>query len=655
MPRTRLEETEETKKESHGETSTPMPAMNAYGSDQLEVLRGLDPVRRRPGMYTTTQSPSHLVDEIVDNAVDEALAGHAQTIDIAIDAQGTISVTDDGRGIPVDLHAEEGISGVELIFTRLHAGGKFGGGAYERSGGLHGVGAAVVNALSLWLEVEVHGPKMRHRMRFENGEIAETLRRTRRNGGPDKGTTVRFQPDPTYFDRPDIDVKALSGRLQAKAVLLEGVTVSLDAPHAKISERWCYADGLSGYFEDACQGAEIVPESPWIGRVEHDGDTVRWALAWSAEPGPGPERSYVNLIPTPLGGSHVQGMKVGAAEALRAYIGHAGGVGKDIKITSEDVARRMHWILSVNTPEPRFDGQTKERLSSREVGQRVRRTLSEAMLTWLLDHGEIAAQIATIAAKCATDRLKIEQRSARRATGGKGPKLPGKLADCTARERDGTELFIVEGDSAGGSAKQARDRVHQAVLPLRGKILNTWEMPTERVLESEVVHDVAVAVGVEPGAGDASARRYDRICILADADPDGLHIVSLLVTLFTRHFRTLIEEGHVYVALPPLYRIDAGKEVHYALDEAERRELEEKLAPKKIMVQRFKGLGEMNPSQLRETALDPDGRRLIRLALDDGDTENEKSTDAHLDRLFAKARVRDREAWLMHGTRETPQ
>ncbi|MBS0601969.1 MAG: DNA topoisomerase IV subunit B [Proteobacteria bacterium] len=616
----------------------------AYDAAAIEVLSGLDPVRKRPGMYTDTARPNHLAQEVIDNSVDEAMAGHAHAIDVVLHADGSVTVTDDGRGMPVDLHPEEGIPGVELILTRLHAGGKFSNANYRFSGGLHGVGVSVVNALSKRLEVVVKRGGQRWGMQFADGNKASELAALGSCPKRETGTTVHFWPDPRYFDSPKLSVSRLRHVLRAKAVLCPGLRVSFTDEEANERVEWCYSDGLTDYLKEALAGVELLPDPPFTGRFEGEREAVEWAVVWLPEGGEAITESYVNLIPTAQGGTHVNGLRTGLTEAVREFCEFRNLLPRGVKLAPEDVWDGTSYVLSARLAEPQFSGQTKERLSSRECAVFIAGVVKDAFSLWLNQHVEQAERIAALALAAAGKRLRAAKKVVRKRVTS-GPALPGKLADCAAQDLARTELFLVEGDSAGGSAKQARDREFQAVMPLRGKILNTWEVESGEVMASQEVHDIAVAIGVDPGAEALDGLRYGKVCILADADSDGLHIATLLCALFVRHFRPLVAAGHVYVAMPPLYRIDVGKEVWYALDEAEKdAQLDRLLAEKKkgkVQVTRFKGLGEMNPLQLRETTMAPDTRRLVQLTLEHGD-----DTDPMLDMLLARKRAADRRQWL---------
>ncbi len=615
----------------------------AYNAAAIEVLTGLEPVQKRPGMYTDTSRPNHLAQEVIDNSVDEALAGHASRVEVILHADGSVTVIDDGRGMPVDIHPEQGVPGVEVILTKLHAGGKFSEKAYGFSGGLHGVGVSVVNALSSRLEVTVWRDGKEHVMAFEHGAKVEDLRVTGTVAKGRTGTKVRFWPEPKYFDTPRFLVSRLRQLLRAKAVLCPGFKVIFVDEAENTKDEWCYADGLRDYLLDALQGQPLLPGQSFTGTLAGEREAVDWALAWLPEGGETVQESYVNLIPTAQGGTHVNGLRLGLTEALREFCEFRNLLPRGLKLAAEDVWQDIAFVLSLKMREPQFAGQTKERLSSRESAAFVSGVLKDAFSLWLNQQPEIGEQIAQLAIQKAQRRLREEKKVVRKRVT-QGPALPGKLADCLSTDLSRTELFLVEGDSAGGSAKQARDRDFQAILPLRGKILNTWETDPEQVLGSEEVHNIAVALGIEPANPDLSGLRYGKVCVLADADSDGQHIATLLCALFVRHFPTLVEAGHVYIAMPPLFRIDAGKQVFYALDEHERDGILDRLKAEKgpkTSVTRFKGLGEMNPMQLRESTIAPETRRLVRLNMDEGD-----ETSRMLDMLLAKKRAADRRAWL---------
>ncbi|MGJ4728346.1 DNA topoisomerase IV subunit B [Luteimonas sp. SDU101] len=614
-----------------------------YNAADIEVLSGLDPVKRRPGMYTDTTRPNHLAQEVVDNSVDEALAGHAREISVTLFRDGSCEVSDDGRGMPVDIHPEEKIPGVELILTRLHAGGKFSNKNYTFSGGLHGVGVSVVNALSTMVEVHIKREGQEHRITFRDGDRATPLEVVGTVGRKNTGTRVRFWPDPKYFDSPKFSVRALRHLLRAKAVLCPGLTVTLFDEATGENDRWFFEDGLRDYLRGELAGRELLPPELFVGALRKDTETVDWAVAWVPE-GDLVQESYVNLIPTAQHGTHVNGLRTGFTDALREFCDFRNLLPRGVKLAPEDVWDRVSFVLSLKMTDPQFSGQTKERLSSRQAAGFVEGAAHDAFSLWLNQHVELGERIAQLAIERASARLKTEKQIVRKKVT-QGPALPGKLADCISQDLSRTELFLVEGDSAGGSAKQARDKDFQAILPLRGKILNTWEVASGGVLASQEVHDLAVAIGCDPGKDDITGLRYGKVVILADADSDGLHIATLLSALFLRHFPALVRAGHIFVAMPPLFRVDVGKQVFYALDEEEKRLLLEKIAREKLKgqvnVTRFKGLGEMNPSQLRESTIHPDTRRLVQLTVDD-DVE----TRGLMDMLLAKKRASDRKAWL---------
>jgi topoisomerase-4 subunit B len=614
-----------------------------YNAADIEVLSGLDPVKRRPGMYTDTTRPNHLVQEVVDNSVDEALAGHAKTIEVVLHDDGSVEVSDDGRGMPVDIHPEEGVSGVELIMTRLHAGGKFSGKNYNFSGGLHGVGVSVVNALSDRVEVTIRRDGSEYRMVFAHGDKISPLEVIGTVPKKRSGTTLRFWPEAKYFDSPKISLGKLKHLLRAKAVLCAGLNVKLtDVASGEVVE-WHYEDGLRDYLRGELDGIEALPNELFVHQMARDIEGMEVALAWLPE-GELVQESYVNLIPTAQGGTHVNGLRTGLTTAIREFCDIRNLLPRGVKLAPEDVWERLSFVLSARLQDPQFAGQTKERLSSRQTAGMVENVIHDAFSLWLNQNVEMGERIAQLAIERASARLKAAKQIVRKKIT-QGPQLPGKLADCTATDLTRTELFLVEGDSAGGSAKQARDKEFQAILPLRGKILNTWEVESTSVLASEEVHNLAVAIGCDPGKDDLSGLRYGKVIILADADSDGLHIATLLSALFLRHFPTLVSEGHVFVAMPPLFRVDVGKQVFYCLDEAEKEAMLQRIEREKmkgaVSTTRFKGLGEMNPPQLRESTIHPDTRRLVQLTVDDGD-----GTARVMDLLLAKKRAGDRKSWL---------
>ncbi|MDH5820575.1 MULTISPECIES: DNA topoisomerase IV subunit B [Acinetobacter] len=615
--------------------------MSQYTAQSLEVLSGLDPVRRRPGMYTDTSRPNHLAQEVIDNAVDEALAGHANKITVTVCKDGSLSVEDNGRGMPVDIHPEYGQSGIEIIMTKLHAGGKFSTDNYQFSGGLHGVGISVVNALSTRVEVEVQRQGNLYKMAFENGEPVAPLE-VLAGKAPKRasGTTVHFWPETKYFDSPKFALKALKHNLKAKAVLAAGLQINYidQINDEKIS--WQFENGLVDYLMDELEDREIIPAPAFVATGDAERASAEFAICWNVEGGDSIQESYVNLIPTAQGGTHVNGLRSGVTDAMREFCELRNLLPRNMKLSAEDVWDGVNYILSLKFQEPQFSGQTKERLSSREASGTVQNIAKDAFALWLNQNSDIAMQLAEMAISKAGRRLKAAKKVERKKIVA-GPTLPGKLSDCVGHDLDQSELFIVEGDSAGGSAKQARDKNFQAIMPIRGKILNTWEVSSDEVLASQEVHNIAIAIGVDPGSDDLSELRYGKICILADADSDGLHIATLLCALFVKHFPTLVEEGHLFVAMPPLYRIDDNKDVHYALDDDELNGILKKCKSKNPQITRFKGLGEMNASQLRETTLDPNTRRLVQLDLDDS-----HFTAGLLDKLLAKKRASDRKEWL---------
>ena len=617
---------------------------NNYNAKDIEVLTGLDPVRKRPGMYTDTTRPNHLAQEVIDNSVDEALAGFAKQIEVTLHSDGSLSVLDDGRGMPVDLHPEQNKPGVEVILSTLHAGGKFTNDNYQFSGGLHGVGVSIVNALSTSLEVTVKRDGKVHQMLFSGGEKTTELRVIDSCGQRNTGTNLRFWPDEKYFDAIRFSVSRLRYVLRAKAVLCAGLKVSFFDENTNESEEWCFADGLKDYLIESSPDTQVLPEEPFIGKTSSPTESVDWAVQWLPEGGEMIQESYVNLIPTTQGGTHVNGMRTGLLDAMREFCEFRSLLPRGIKLAPDDIWEKVSFVLSVKLTDPQFSGQTKDRLSSREVAGIVSGVLKDSFSLWLNQHVLEGEGLAALFISSAQRRLKAGKKIIRKKIT-QGPALPGKLADCSSVDPKMCEIFLVEGDSAGGSAKQARNRENQAIMPLRGKILNTWEIDSQEILASQEVHDISIALGVDPADENLQGLRYDKICILADADSDGLHIATLLCALFVRHFRSLVVRGHVYVAMPPLFRIDVGKDVYYALDEAEKESIIEriKIAGKnsKISVQRFKGLGEMNPSQLRETTMNADTRRLVQLTLD-----SNENTNHLMDMLLSKKRSPDRRVWL---------
>ncbi|TDF38360.1 DNA topoisomerase IV subunit B [Alteromonadaceae bacterium M269] len=620
----------------------------SYNAEAIEVLNGLEPVKRRPGMYTDTTRPNHLSQEVIDNSVDEALAGHATNIRVVLHEDQSLEVTDNGRGMPVDIHPEEGISGVELIMTKLHAGGKFSNKNYQFSGGLHGVGISVVNALSRRVEVNIRRDSKVYQIAFENGDKVEELKVIDSCGRRNTGTRVHFWPDAQYFDSAKFSVGKLLHVLRAKAVLCPGLRIRFDNKITKESSEWYFEDGLRDYLYQSVSDYVTLPEDePFVGQFSANNEAADWAVIWMPEGGEVVTESYVNLIPTPQGGTHVNGLRQGLLESMREFCEFRNLMPRGVKLTPEDIWDRCAFIISTKMQDPQFAGQTKERLSSRQAAAFVSGVVKDAFSLWLNQHTSIAEDLANMCINNAQRRLRQIKKVARKKVTS-GPALPGKLTDCSSQDITQSELFLVEGDSAGGSAKQARDREFQAIMPLRGKILNSWEVDSSEVLASQEIHDISVALGIDPDSNDLSDLRYGKICILADADSDGLHIATLLCALFLRHFRTLVERGHVFVAMPPLYRIDVGKDVYYALDDGEKQGVLDRIEAEKkrgkVNVQRFKGLGEMNPLQLRETTMDPNTRRLVQLTIDD-----DSYTMELMDMLLAKKRSGDRKEWLEHN------
>lgn len=614
-----------------------------YTADAIEVLNGLEPVQRRPGMYTDTSRPNHLAQEVIDNSVDEVLAGFASQIIVTLHEDGSVEVEDNGRGMPVDIHPQLGLSGVEVIMTRLHAGGKFSDKNYGFSGGLHGVGVSVVNALSERVDVTIKRNGIVYQMSFANGDKCAEIQEIGVTKKRDTGTTIRFWPNAKYFDTNRFSIKHLTHTLRAKAVLCPGLSMTFLNKATQETQTWCYAHGIGDYLSQSIE-SEYYPEEPFTGEFESAETALDWAVVWTPSPNSLVTESYVNLIPTVQGGTHVNGFRSGLFEALNAFCELRNLLPRGVKLSADDLWEPCQYVISVKMKEPQFAGQTKERLSSRQIAAIVNTIIKDAFALWLNQHRTQGEIIAAAAIERAQKRLKQAKQVERKRVS-QGPALPGKLADCLQQDLSQAELFLVEGDSAGGSAKQARSKDFQAILPLRGKILNSWEVESSQVLASQEIHDISVAIGVDPGSLDLTGLRYGKICILADADSDGAHIATLICALFLKHFKQLVKAGHVYVAMPPLYRIDAGKAVHYALDDEEKDNIINKLSQTsktKINVQRFKGLGEMNPLQLRETTMDPNTRRLIKLTLD----EAEEDTIALMDMLLAKKRAGDRKIWL---------
>ncbi len=620
-----------------------MPS-SSYNARDIEVLNGLEPVQKRPGMYTQTERPNHLAQEVIDNSVDEAMAGFARRIDVILHEDGSLSVKDDGRGMPVDIHPEERVPGVELILTRLHAGGKFSNENYQFSGGLHGVGVSVVNALSRKLEIWVRRNGQEYYMAYAGGHKTCELDVVASVGKRNTGTTLRFWPDEQYFDSLKISLHRLKHTLRAKAVLCPGLEIVFKDENSGETTRWHYENGLADYLLDAIDAQECIPQTPFTGHFEGNHEQAEWAIMWLTEGGVVTAESYANLIPTVQGGTHVNGLRTGLTDAIREFCEFRNLLPRGVKLTPDDVWDGCCYILSVKLHDPLFTGQTKERLSSRECALFVSGVVKDAFSLWLNQNTDAGEKLAEQVISRANQRIRASKKIVRKKIT-QGPALPGKLADCSSQDLTQTELFLVEGDSAGGSAKQARDRTFQAIMPLRGKILNTWEVDSNQVLGSQEVHDISVAVGVEPGSSDINSLRYGKICILADADSDGAHIATLLCALFVKHFRILVDTGHIYVAMPPLYRIDVGKQVFYALDDSEKQGILDRIEAEKIKgkinVQRFKGLGEMNPLQLRETTIDPDTRRLVRLTV-----AKQDNTWQVMDMLLSKKRSADRKGWL---------
>ena len=618
--------------------------MSNYDASSIEVLTGLDPVKKRPGMYTDTENPNHLAQEVIDNSVDEAVSGYATQINVTLHKDNSLSVEDNGRGIPIDIHPKEGTPAVEVILTKLHAGGKFSNDSYQFAGGLHGVGISVVNALSKSIEVWIKRDAKHYYMKFKSSKKSKDLEEIASIGKRNTGTLIKFVPDPQYFDTVKFSIKGLRHNLRSKAVLCPGLEVTFNNEIDETTDRWIYKDGINNYLQASLDGLDCIPTTPFVISFKTKEEQLNCALTWTEQTSNTVAESFVNLIPTIGGGTHVNGLRSGLTDALKEFCEFRNLIPKNIKLTPDDVWQKIAFVLSIKILDPQFSGQTKERLSSRECASFVSGVVKDSFSLWLNQHTDIAEKIAELAILNAQSRLKTAKKVIRKKIVS-GPALPGKLSDCTSTDLEQTEVFLVEGDSAGGSAKQARDKDYQAILPLRGKILNTWEVDSSQVLDSNEIHDISVAIGLEPDSHDLSGLRYGKICILADADSDGAHIATLICALFVKHFPKLVTQGHVYVAMPPLYRIDAGKQVFYALDDKEKNAFEAKLLKEnkrqKVQVQRFKGLGEMNPKQLRETTMQPDTRRLIQLTLD-----HPLQVGEMMDKLLSKKRAADRKSWL---------
>jgi len=620
-------------------------AKNTYDSKAIEVLSGLDPVKKRPGMYTDTSCPNHLIQEVLDNSVDEAISGYCSNIKIKIEKDGYIKVSDDGRGMPVDIHPEHKVSGVELILCKLHAGAKFSGDEYNFSGGLHGVGVSVVNALSDLLQVNIRRDSKEYEMHFNNGDKKSELKVIGDVGLRNSGTTIKFKPNAKYFESNEIDLKNLKHLLKAKAVLCPGLTIDFHYEKKKERIKWFYEDGLKSYLEDASEGIDLILDESILSSKDSKDQEVEFVINWSNKPSKNKlDETYVNLIPTALGGSHLNGFKSGLLDALKEFCEYRSLLPKGLKLNAEDVIANAIFVVSSKMQNPQFAGQTKERLDSKDHMSFVSSSTKDVLSIWFNKHTEEGEKIAELAIASAQARAKASNSVERKKTF-KGPALPGKLSDCNSEDLNETELFLVEGDSAGGSAKQARERSFQAIMPLRGKILNTWDLQSDEIIKSQEIKNLSTAIGVLPGNSDITSLRYGKICILADADSDGLHIATLLCALFLRHFKNLVKEGRIFIAMPPLYRIDCGKDVLYALDEIQKdkivKDFKGKTGKPKINIQRFKGLGEMNPSQLRETVMDPQTRQLVRLSVSATDNAN-----AMMDLLLSKKNAAARKEWL---------
>ncbi len=622
---------------------------DTYNAESIEILKGLDPVKRRPGMYTDTSSPDHLAFEVIDNSVDEAIAGFAGTIQVILKEDQSIVVSDDGRGMPVDIHPEEKISGVELIMSKLHAGAKFSNKDYSYSGGLHGVGVSVVNALSSKLTILIKRNGHEYQVAFENGHKTEDLSITKRIGKKNTGTSVHFYPNAKYFDTASFSKTAIKTALRSKAILCKGLVTTFFDERSGEKVIWEYDHGIDEYLDENLSEKKCVFPSCFSGKSKGEDIHIIWAVNWTTDSRQNPEESYVNLIPTKLGGTHVNGFRSGLLESVREFCKFRNLLPKGLYLAPEDIWDRVGYILSVKLSDAQFSGQTKERLSSRHCANLVNIQVRDAFSLWLNQHVQEGEKLAALAIENAKNRVKKSKKITKKRSSN-GIRLPAKLSDCTSIDQQRRELFFVEGDSAGGSAKQARDRRFQAIMPLRGKILNTWDIESSAIIESKEIRDISQVLGVFPGSEDISKLRYNKICILADADSDGLHIATLMCALFLKHFPKMVDNGHVYIAMPPLFRIDMGKEVFYALDEAEKENIIKRINRRKkrgkISIQRFKGLGEMNPSQLKETTISPDSRRLVQLSVDNSCEESIKEVHEIMDMLLGKKRAKDRKAWI---------
>ena len=618
---------------------------NSYDSKAIEVLSGLDPVRKRPGMYTDTSCPNHLIQEVLDNSVDEALSGHCSRIKVNLYKDGYIQISDNGRGMPVDIHPEHKVSGVELIMCKLHAGAKFSGNEYNFSGGLHGVGVSVVNALSANLNVTIKRESKEFEISFADGEKIKELKQIGEVGVQNSGTTIKFLPNKKYFESEKIQKNHLKHLLKAKAVLCPGLQIDFVDEKKSEKVKWLYEDGLNSYLIESSSDIDLLIDESIICSKSTDTQEVEFAINWSKNIRKDLlNETYVNLIPTSQGGSHFNGFKSGLLDALKEFCEYRNLLPKGLKLVADDIVSNSIFVVSSKLQNPQFAGQTKERLDSKDHMSFVSSVTKDTLSIWFNKHTEEGEKIAEVAIHSAQQRAKASKTVERKKTF-KGPALPGKLSDCNSEDLNKTELFLVEGDSAGGSAKQARERSFQAIMPLRGKILNTWELESAEIIKSQEIKNLSTAIGVMPGNPDTSGLRYGKICILADADSDGLHIATLLCALFLQHYKPLVQECRIFVSMPPLFRIDCAKEVLYALDEGQKdsivKELKTRKGKPKINIQRFKGLGEMNPSQLRETVMDPETRQLVGLTISPNDNAN-----SIMDLLLAKKRAPDRKEWL---------
>ena len=617
-----------------------------YTASDIEILKGIEPVQKRPGMYTDTSTPNHLLQEVIDNCVDESIAGFCNNIDITVNKDGSFTVKDDGRGMPVDIHPEYKKSGVEVIMTNLHSGAKFSNKNYKYSGGLHGVGVSVVSALSETLTVNVEradDPDV-YEIVFKNGLISKKLTKVSKTQKKSHGTTITFKPNSTYFDNDAIDMNRLHKLLEAKSILKPGLKIKIfDLKYRKEEKVYCHSGSLDTYLKNSLKDIDLLPKQPILVELDTDQFELTSTLCWHQDSNETIQDSYVNLIPTSDGGTHVNSLKSAVTDSIREFMTSHKLTPKNTKIIPDDIWKNTSYLLSIKISDPQFIGQTKNKLQSTSIGSKLTTQLKDRLELWLNNHSEISEEICSIAISNAQMRSSIAPKKTKSTT--KSIILPSRLSDCSSKDASANELFLVEGDSAGGSAKQARDRNFQAILPLRGKILNTWEVSSTKILESKEVQDISTSIGVKPGESDLSKLRYEKICILADADSDGLHIATLLIALFVKHFPDLVLNEHIYVSLPPLYRLDFKNSVLYAISDEHMTEVLKqnkiKSSDPKLSITRFKGLGEMNPSQLRDTTLNPSSRKLLLLSL-----ENKAKDMKLLNMMLSKKTSIDRKLWL---------